>query len=295
MQVRYQTVDEIRAGLSPLEVSGEDETYALAVSRLKSLKQKDSYGEAEIEGLFTDPGNGGVTRESFEIGLLVSRLFLSLSKDEMQNILADNLSVKDASSSSGTGVTRFNQDRKRYLEILVSMGLPEAMTDATGFQPEWSDILIERLRSGRGKAIRGQQRGRNLEDFVEQSIQEIFQGNYEARCQFQAARRGDSPAKCDFAIPSKSHPRILIESKAYGATGSKMTDIIGDLNAIVRVKRHDTVLIFVTDGVTWNQRLSDLAKIVEMQNAGEITRIYTSKMVNQFRADLEEWKREFGL
>ena len=56
--------------------------------------------------------------------------------------------------------------------------------------------------------------------------------------------------------------RILVEAKGYGATGSKMTDIIGDLDAVIRVKRHDTTFIFVTDGLTWNQRKSDLQKIV---------------------------------
>ena len=38
--------------------------------------------------------------------------------------------------------------------------------------------------------------------------------------------------------------------KGYAATGSKMSDIIGDLDAIIGAKRHDTALLFVTDGTT---------------------------------------------
>jgi hypothetical protein len=102
-------------------------------------------------------------------------------------------------------------------------------------------------------------------------------------------------AKCDFAIPSKSSPRILIESKGYGATGSKMTDIIGDIEKIIAAKRPDTAFLFFTDGLTWKQRKSDLRKIVEYQNEGDITRIYTYAMANQFEADLRQLKQEYGL
>ena len=59
------------------------------------------------------------------------------------------------------------------------------------------------------------------------------------------------PPKCDFAIPACRNPRILIEAKGYGATGSKMTDVIGDIKAIINTKRADTAFLLFTDGVTW--------------------------------------------
>ncbi|MGH8500345.1 MAG: DpnII family type II restriction endonuclease, partial [Methylococcales bacterium] len=98
--------------------------------------------------------------------------------------------------------------------------------------------------------------------------------------------------KCDFAIPDKERPRILIEAKGYGATGSKMSDVVGDIDAIVQAKRHDTAFLFFTDGVTWRQRQSDLRTLVERQNAGEVARIYTMNMGDQFKADLETLKAE---
>jgi DpnII restriction endonuclease len=112
------------------------------------------------------------------------------------------------------------------------------------------------------------------------------------RCTFVGPR---DKAKCDFAIPSKSAPRIVIESKGYGATGSKMSDIIGDIEQIVRAKRSDTALLFFTDGLTWKQRKSDLRKIVEFQNSGDIRRIYTYAMADQFETDLRQLKSEYGL
>ena len=74
-----------------------------------------------------------------------------------------------------------------------------------------------------------------------------------------------------------------------------MTDVIGDIEKIIAAKRADTAFLFFTDGLTWSQRQSDLRKIVEYQNAGEITRIYTYAMVGQFEADLRQLKTESAL
>ena len=98
-----------------------------------------------------------------------------------------------------------------------------------------------------------------------------------------------------FRYSHEERPAIVIESKGYGATGSKMTGIIGDIEQIIRAKRPDTALLFFTDGLTWKQRKSDLRKIVEFQNSGGITRIYTYAMAGQFEADLRQLQDEFRL
>ena len=149
------------------------------------------------------------------------------------------------------------------------------------------------MRSGRGSAISGQRRGRDVEDFAEAIIKTVFGDNFEVRCTFNGPR--GTSAKCDFAIPSKSAARILVESKGYGATGSKMTDILGDVHTIINAKRADTALLFFTDGLTWKERQSDLRKLVELQNNGDITRIYTYAMADQFERDLRQLKSEGGL
>jgi DpnII restriction endonuclease len=165
------------------------------------------------------------------------------------------------------------------------------MTSTINYEPIWSDILVERLRAGRGSAISGQRRGRGLEDFAEAIVKEVFADAYETRCTFT----GNKTAKCDLAVPAKTRPRIIIEVKGYAATGSKMSDIIGDLDAIIDAKRHDMALLFITDGMTWKARLSDLRRIVQRQNEGKITRIYTTKMREIFLDDLRTLKSEFGL
>ena len=123
----------------------------------------------------------------------------------------------------------------------------------------------------------------------------ILNGNIWLRRVSSQWKSTGKTAKCDVAVPDKSRPRIVIEVKGYGATGSKMTDIIGDLDAIIDAMRRDTYLLFITDGMTWKNRLSDLKKIIERQNQGKIARIYTTKMREELLQDLKDLKSISGL
>jgi hypothetical protein len=279
MQVIDQTLDDVVASLSPLDVEWMDEMAANAIAKLSAMPKKETYTRDDVAALLNS---------NFDEGILCARLFLALSKDSMEAALRQEL------GSGGIGVKRFQADQTKFLETLERLSLLDAMAATVNYEPVWSDILVERLRSGRGSAIQGQRRGRGLEDFVEAIVKDVFgEGNYEPRCTFTGA--DGKPAKCDVAIPDRTRPRIIIEVKGYGATGSKMTDIIGDLDAIINAKRHDTTLLFVTDGMTWKARLSDLRKIVQRQNQGKIARIYTTKMRDQLAEDLKTMKRNFGL
>ena len=278
MESLDQQLDDILESLSPLQTDWMDETAEKAITKLQNLPVKPTYSIEDIQSLLDD---------NFTEGLLCCRLFLGLSKDRMERELRSHL------GDGGIGIKRYKQDPVAFLSVVSELGLLEEMSTIINYKPVWYDILKERLRSGRGSAIEGQKRGRGLEDFSEEVIREVFQTTYEARCTFGGIK--GHTAKCDFAIPDKERPRILIESKGYGATGSKMSDIIGDLDAIVEAKRHDTAFLFVTDGATWNARISDLRKIVERQNDGKIARIYTTKMRQQFLEDLRTLKEEYNI
>ena len=134
-----------------------------------------------------------------------------------------------------------------------------------------------------------------MEDFVEGIVRSVFGVDQVAvRCSFRGAK-GLGSAKADFAIPSSNDPTILIESKAYGATGSKQSDVLGDIAKILEEKRHDTVFLLVTDGVTWKERANDLRKLISLQNEGKIHRIYTKSMASQLRIDLQSLKRSYRI
>lgn len=275
-----QSFDALVALLSPMESSWKDahaET-ALALAALTPIKKE--YAPADIVPAL---------EKDFDAGMTLVRSFLSMSKDEFTGAFAQLM------GPGRTGKTAFAKERAAFLDGLGALGLYAKMAETTGRAVTWVDLIEERLRAGRGSAIKGQKRGRGLEDAVEVVVKTVFgEGNYETRCRF-VGRDGVKTEKTDFAIPNRTKPEILIEAKAYGATGSKLTDILGDLERIVAVKRRGTDLLLVTDGVTWKYRANDLRKIVAMQNAGDITKIYTTKMFPELQADLQTLKGDHGL
>lgn len=277
MEFVAQKLDDILNNLRPLTVEWKDDTAHRVIGRLRTLKVKAAYSAGDLSLLLD---------ENFDDAILICRLFMGLSKDQFVSLL------RGALGTAGIGVKSYRANPVGFIEALVAAGILEAMAEEANRMPHWTDVLVERLRSGRGSAISGQRRGRDLEDFAEAIIKKLFGTGFQTRCTFSGSR---GSAKCDFAIPSKSLPRILIESKAYGATGSKMTDVIGDIEKIISAKRPDTAFLFFTDGLTWKQRKSDLRKIVEYQNRGDITRIYTHAMADQFEHDLKQLKEEYRL
>ena len=284
MRLVRQRFDDIIATLSPLEAEWMDDTAAAIMERVRSVPDKPAFDRSDVARLMAATSGG-----SFQVSKFCAGLFLGLSKDALEVELKNRLGA----SGTGTGIKSYQKDRESYLDALEALGLPDAMMRLVNSKPVWSDLLEERLRSGRGSAIQGQRRGRALEDFAEEVIQEVFEDAYVPRCTFQGVT--DSTAKCDFAIPGRTEPLILVEAKGYGATGSKMSDIIGDLDAIIGVKRSDASLLLVTDGLTWKARANDMRKIVERQNDGRIARIYTKRMRDRFHADLLILKEDYGL
>ena len=278
MQIVSQKLEDILGSLRHLEVDWKDETAIHVIARLRDLPVKEAYLMEDVEALLD---------ANFDEGILMCRLFMGLSKDQFTALL------HSARGGAGIGIKAYRAEGAGFLSDLLRIGLLEAMAAEANRKAHWSDVLVERLRSGRGSAISGQRRGRDVEDFAEQIIKTVFGKSYEARCTFKGPR--GTTAKCDFAIPSKTAARILIESKGYGATGSKMTDILGDIHTIIGAKRADTALLFFTDGLTWKERQSDLRKLVDLQNNGDITRIYTYAMADQFERDLRQLKTEGGL
>ena len=280
MKPYRQTYDEIVIKLSAIEAHWKDEFAEKVITLLHTFPVKSSYGLPDLIAIL---------KKDFDGGLTVFRLFLDMSKDEFTSALYA------ATGAKGIGVKAFRTDPNSYAKSLNTLGIISAIKEQIGRPTKWSDVLIERLKSGRGSAIKGQSRAKFLEDFTEALLGTVFgEGNYDTRCQF-IGKTGTSKEKSDFAIPSREDPRILIEAKAYGATGSKQTDVLGDMNRIIAEKRHDTSLLLVTDGVTWQARSSDLRKLLKMQNEGYIYRIYTSLMARDLRRDLRQLKAYHGL
>lgn len=280
MKRQRQKLDDIVSSLTPVDANWLDEHASDCIQLLRQIPEKKSYNHKDITKLLSN---------DFVTASTVIRLFLDLSKDET------TIRLKDKLGEGGIGIKRFQKEPENYVDALCHLGLPQKMADAVNMPLHWSDLLVERLKGGRGSAIKGQQRGRGLEDFVEEALLQVFgKEQIDTRCRFVSVS-GQSTEKTDFAIPSRHDPHILIEAKAYGATGSKQTDILGDIARIVEQKRRDTVMLLFTDGITWRERLSDLQKLVELQNSGSINRIYTRAMASEFSTDIKQLKSEFEL
>ena len=279
---RYrQTFEEIEASLSRIESSWMDAHAGEVIKKLKGIPKKKQYQAEDIIALLD---------ADFKIGFTIIRLFLDQSKDEFVPNLTAALGEEGA--KRGSGVKCYKASKVEYVEALIQMGLADKMTEAVNRPLHWYDTITERLKGGRGSATKGQARGREMENFVEGIVRSVFSPEQVAiRCRFTGAT-GLSTEKADFAVPSASEPAILIEVKAYGATGSKQTDVLGDIARIVEQKRHDTVFILVTDGITWKQRSNDLRKLIALQNEGKILRIYTKSMAQDLRDDLETLRSE---
>jgi hypothetical protein len=278
---RYrQTLEEILAVVSAIETSWMDEHSTAVIEAINALPEKTVYTRDDIAPAFD---------RDFDAGLTTLRLFLGMSKDEF------TIALRKVMGEGGAGITRFRKDREGFLAGIDSLGALETIAGLVNMPVGWRDILIERLKYGRGSAIKGQKRGRSLEDFAEEIVKAVFgDGHYDTRCRFVGAT-GMSTEKADFAVPNKEDPRILIEAKGYGATGSKQTDIRGDIERIANQKRPDTHLLLITDGVTWRSRKNDLSKLIDWQNRGRITRIYTQLMAAELEADLRQLRLDHSL
>jgi len=191
VQIVNQTLEDILSSLRHLEVDWKDETAIRVMAQLRNMPVKAVYSIEDVEALLD---------ANFDEGILICRLFMGLSKDQFTALL------HDARGSAGIGVKAYRADGAGFLSDLSRIGLLDDMAAEANRKAHWSDVLVERLRSGRGSAIAGQRRGRGVEDFAEEIIKTVFGDNYEARCTFRGPR--GTTAKCDFAIPSKTAARI---------------------------------------------------------------------------------------
>lgn len=279
---RYkQTYDEIAGTLQVLEVDWLADPHAeTVISQLKSLPTHVPVTAEDVVRML---------KADFRAGSTVLRLILGMAKDEYDRVIPALFEGKGAGKK-----VQFQADPEAYLATFENLGLLEKINAEIHRPLHWHDRLVGLFEGGWGSARKGQLRGRMLEDFVEDILLKIFTKDQIAtRCQFLGAS-GLSSEKADFAIPSADDAHILIEVKAFNATGSKQTDVLGDIFRIVEQRRDDTAFLLVTDGVSWKARQSDLRKIIKLQNEGKIRRIYTMAMASELQEDLLSLKQSFA-
>ncbi|HEX28688.1 TPA: hypothetical protein ENG04_01235 [Candidatus Poribacteria bacterium] len=204
----------------------------------------------------------------------VFRLFLDLSQDA----IANEINARGIRGDFASIRSKCSRHADEIAEALVTLGLIDTIEAHRARDWKLQDILLERYKHMRGHAIRGQRRGAAIENAVEdilKGLQHEIGISYDSKANF-ISRSGEE-AKADFVIPSRFEPQIIIEVKGYEATGSKLTDVLGDILKILKAKDPETYFFLVTDGIGWYRRLSDLRHIVAYHHSGEIEMIYTRK------------------
>ena len=215
------------------------------------------------------------------------RLFLSMSQDVMANNLSESLLSRGRARANWKQLQSMTRrDAGMLAQVLIDIHLLDEIEKQRNHAWTIRDVLLERFRLGRGRAISGQTRGRALEQAIVVAIQKQVspQIPYDTNCTYTGFR--NLTAKCDFAIPTKVNPKIVIEAKGFEATGSKQTDVLGDIQKIIEAKKPHTYFFIVTDGRGWHRRKSDLKKIVQFHQDGEIDMIYTLRRLPELVADI---------
>ncbi len=67
-----------------------------------------------------------------------------ISSDQFESVL------RGIHGDAGIGVKSYHANRAALLNDVLSTGLLEAMADEANRRSDWNDVLIERIRSGRG-------------------------------------------------------------------------------------------------------------------------------------------------
>ena len=222
------------------------------------------------------------------LALDILRLLAAEGQEPMAHRICDVLGGKRRGWDALRALARKSPDE--MATALAAIGMPERVREQVWRQWTIADVLIDRYKLGRGRAIAGQSRGRGLENEVEAILRGI-PVPFESRVTFTGA--GGVTAKCDFAIPARDEPLIVIEAKGYEATGSKLTDFLGDVLKIKQAKGYHMYLFVVTDGRGWFNRQSDLKRLIGLHEKGIVEMIYTRARLSQLAEHVKQiWGTE---
>jgi hypothetical protein len=278
------TVESLLGELVELQADWMDETATQVVAQIATVLPT-------LRAMTAPPAAADLVAafQQSDAFLDICRLFMGVSQETAAHQISAHFPPP---SRSWTTLRRVAHDDPAALAgALVALGLPAIIFADVKKQWTVEDILVDRYKMSRGRATAGQARGRSLEVKVEEVLRPIVP--FESRVTF-TGRRGQT-AKCDIAIPTRDHPKIVIEAKGFEATGSKLTDFLGDIGKIILAKESQMYFFVVTDGRGWAHRTSDLQHVVDHQHVKDVDMVYTSSRLAQLAQDVKHiWEHERG-
>lgn len=287
--------EEIQANLSEiptedLNVSGLDEIF-MAFDQLEQMYEMDSPVSSLADCLAV---NSRV--------LDVLRLILDRSEDRFATEIHEFI---DKNPHYDKIVDLMTSDKKRKYANRISQGLhsneniQEKIKVFLNNEVEYFDIVSNRYMQKAGKAIKSKYTGNYLENLIEDILSKYDLKRNENYFQDQRATFTDGQTSSetskgpDFVLPSLENPDVIIEAKGYSSTGSKQSDVAGDMrdkivSHIPEGYRNDVEVILVTDGGSWRLREPDLKTLVDLSNTGVIDGLYQISTLDQLERHISD-------
>jgi len=238
MQFDKVSLDDLLVELEELPADWLDEKAQALLAHLKvSVGRLRDLGRAATRQDLADE-----LRDDSRF-LDVCRLFLGTGQETAAHMLSD--AIEGPRRSWNQLKARARQSPEEIASALAVLKLPELIQSRLERRWQAEDVLVERYKMSRGRAIAGQRRGRGLEDEVGGVLAKL-DVPFERGVTFVGKQ--NETAKCDFAIPTRDHPKVVIEAKGFEATGSKLTDFLGDILKIAQAKDFHMYFFLVTDG-----------------------------------------------
>ena len=155
----------------------------------------------------------------------------------------------------------------------------------------WADVLA-RVMAPRQRAGTSVQRGRDLEDAVEEHVAALGLP-YVARTRFSGKAGTDAPA--DFAVPNGEDALIAVAVKGFDSTGSKLSDAAREIEQMVEARTPRQYIFAVVDGQGWRRRQGDLRRIHQLGEKQLIDGLYTRAQLADFGAAMRSAAKRVGL
>lgn len=204
---------------------------------------------------------------------------VGLSQEKLKNVLKAEFgtsSWRQVAQTQPTDLVNFLDREYSLLQLLA---------DQVHTQYDFGDILVARASGRRGASAAGAA-GRAVEDQVEDIVRGLGLSRVSTRTQFRG--QGRQSATCDVLVEDGNEsPFAAIACKGFDSTGSKLSDAVGEIATMARVRLPRTSVYAVVDGIGWNSRQSDLRRIHDMWVRDEIDGLYTLNTVDDLRAAIE--------
>ena len=238
--------------------------------------------------------------EDRNVVMEVLRLAASFhSMDSWSTLLGDELPLETKSKPAV-----FNEVQRRITDdefrtLFYDFATDLLGDDLRGDRTEHShwDVVEARYMVGKGSALRGQASGNWLEDKIRDDVLETLGlvedehfvhvgGRAEVTVDDETYTFAKGP---DYVIPDLDDARVLIEAKAYvSSTGSKQTDVLGDITKLEPIAEKGVPLFMVLDGPMWRRRVSDLQEVFAKRDQGVVDGVYQVRTLPMLQNELYE-------